>query len=317
VMLKTVRSAARRIAGVDATQQAEVVTELKGRKLMKYKKYTGGEAGSLAITVKPADATVFIDGMEYGNGSMVVDYVPVGRHTVKATGLKRMPATQSVTISYNTTTECLINPRKFRFGIEPGVSFPVQRNLYRSFDGVFVLPKAPFDTLRNSNEPERWMPFLGTLSFSWRNSRNAFGISLGVGKIPMDKSKRTADSVAVYYYSGDQIALSLLFNYYYSVLNLKNIFIADAGIQAGGEAIQFQARAVNAQRGGLGDFYWPTHDPNHGAFQCLFGGPSISLLCGANHVYFKVTYTGMMGADWDREAFVYVNHVGGGLLLQF
>jgi hypothetical protein len=304
VMLKKIRQAARQIAGIDTTREQEVVTEQMGRKSIKCKKYTGGEAGTLAISVIPPDGEVLVDGISYGTGSMVINYMPVGWHLVCVKNKKEIMK-EKVSIEYNKATECVMNLNtKYHFCIEAGVAIAFPKISH--FQRKFVNQNNAGDTI-TAPTGSTWIPIMPTLSFNWRNQKNTIGFMLGAMEINVQMHE--IDSAGNdFVFSSEKAFFELLFNYYRTVLNLKDYLKAGVGLECGLSMCYWGLHPQYAIAKATQERYLPLGGTLSGQ-RFLFGGPSVAINTGYKFLYFNAVYTLLLGINsYDSVGYFNVMH---------
>jgi TolB-like protein len=314
VMLKVVRVAAQRIAGIDSSKETEAMTKLKDRNLIKYKNDTGGETGSLSVIVIPSEAEVFIDGISHGHGSMVVDSLPVGRHKVTVASKEKYPVTKKVVIAYNKVTECKIKTTSFRHGFEPGISMMYPR-LFASDKFTFVRDSGGLSDTLTCTVEDQWLPVSYSISQFHRSRHHVIGIGFHINPFLLnDQIKTTTDSSGNRFeYRNAKAEFGLFLEYYYTVLTIRNILITDIGIQCGGDGIILRNNPDHAIR--ADGAYFLNSTPDTPLFrQVFFVGPSINVLCGRDRIYFKVTYAAIFGLSPLNHHFA--NQLGASVLFQ-
>ena len=309
VMLKKIRQAARQIAGTDTVREKDVVTEQKGRKMIRCKTYKDGEAGTLMMSGVPRDGEVLIDSISYGNGNMVIDYMPVGRHLVCVKYGKKGKVKENVSIGYGKTTEFdFVNSqnRVFHFCIEPGlaIAFPeVSSSGYRK---TFVNQTNANDTLTGPSGTFTRLPIMPTLSLTWMNQRHAIGFTLGA-IFTKQQVTRADVSGNNFIYDFENSFVGLFLTYYRTIVDVKDFFKADFGLMAGGTYCRMEEIPDHAVAKTTQERYSPLngyqvdgiyYDEDSGKYeQVMYGGPSVVLNAGYKFVYVKVTYSLLFGMN--------------------
>ena len=310
VMLKKIRQAARQIAGIDTAREQDVVTEQKGRKVIRCKTYKDGEAGTLMVSGIPLDGEVFIDSISYGTGTMVVDYVPVGRHVVCVKSGTSKMLKEKVTIGYGTTTEfnyAYYVDRVYHFCLEAGLAVSVPQVSSSGYRRLFASDNNPNDTLTGPSGAFTRLPIMPTLSFTWMNQRHAIGFTLGA-MFTKQQVTRTDASGNDFVYDFENSFLGLFLTYYRTIVDVRDFFKADFGLLAGGSYCRMEELPDHANANTTLQRYSPMdgyqapdgiyYDEDSGKYeQVMYGGPSVVLKAGYKFVFLKVTYCLWMGMN--------------------
>ena len=309
VMLKKIRQAARQIAGIDTAREQDVVTEQKGRKVIRCKTYKDGEAGSLMLSGIPLDGEVFIDSISYGTGNMVIDYMPVGGHLVLVKYGRKGMATENVNIVYGKTTEFDFiknQDRRFHFCLEPGLAIGFPEVSSSGYRRAFVSDNNPNDTLTAPSGSFTRLPLMPSLSFTWVNRMHAIGFMLGA-IFTQQQVTRTDVSGNTFLYDFENSFLGIFLTYYRTIVDVKDYFKADFGLLAGGSYCRMEELPDHANANTTLQRYSPAdgyqadliyYDEDSGKYeQVMYGGPSVVLKAGYKFVFLKVTYCFWMGMN--------------------
>jgi hypothetical protein len=310
VMLKKLREAARQIAGIDTVRQQDVVTEQKGRKLIKCKTYKGGEAGTLSISGMPKNSEVLIDSISYGNGNMVIDYAPVGNHVIWVKNGKKVILKEKVTIGYGKTAEFdYVNSqnRRYHFCLGPGMALGLPNVSSGDYRYKFVNETNIGDTISGPNDKSfKWLPIMPTLAFNWSNQKNAIGFVFGA-MYTTGQTTRTDSQANNFVFNVDNGFWELFFTYHRTLLNVDDFFKAELGFLAGGSYTRMDVNPAYAVVHTTQQKYFAlsnyqangvNYNEDNGKFeQIMFGGPSLVVNGGYKFVYLNVSFSLLLGMD--------------------
>lgn len=292
LMLSGLRKAARRLAGLDTLEGSATPLQLRGRKVVKYKGYKGGEAGSLSIAAKPGDAEIFVDDSSYGKGSMIIDYVPAGRHRIRGERADYRKFREEAEVFANQETALnmtLSQQTPFAFSLGWNLFYRkalVQRRLiYHSWDG------ATADSISLDLNYKFGLPYSPTFSFGWEVGRNWIGFSGFIFPGFSDEVRFFNADRDTFNFETENPVYGGFLDYWRAVLMVPKVLRVGPGISLG----------YLKRQSGLDEGYNASSatdtlqysrdngDETLGYEYLFYGGPMLCLKVGYKHVFIFVT----------------------------
>ncbi|OGJ90757.1 MAG: hypothetical protein A2268_03065 [Candidatus Raymondbacteria bacterium RifOxyA12_full_50_37] len=302
LMLKGLRNAARKLAGLDTLEQSSTPIELRGKKVVKFKTYKSGDAGSLTITVTPADAGIFVDDSSYGTGNMVVDYVPVGPHTVctERAGYKRFREETEIYRNQETALNLVLKPKTpFSFSIGP-YFFMKKTNITRHL----VYHSGSYPTEKYIELDLNYLSdilFAPSLAFGWEFGKNYFGLSGYFSPGFHENRKFLNAQKDTFNFETDGPTYGGFFEFWRMALAIPNFLYFGPGGSLGYLKRQHGlGQAGNAVSATDTAQYYPdfSYDDPLGTEYLYFGGLMVRMRIGYKHVFILVTDRFLMGVKY-------------------
>jgi hypothetical protein len=192
----------------------------------------------------------------------------------------------------------------FCLGAGAAIAFPnVSSTDYRK---KFVNQNNAGDTMTAPNGSFTWLPIMPTLSFTWRNQKNAGGFILG-GMYTNQQVTKTDSLENKFVYKNENVFGEICFIYYRTIIDVEDYFKAELGLMTGvtfyylgvtpsyGIAQATQQKYLPADHYQINARYYDNGDDSYQ--HIMWGGPSLAISTGYKSVYLKATYTLLLGAE--------------------